>query len=65
MKEEVDGISSRAREVPLGELISSLYQEFLVIYGDEELASLAVAATINELLKERTTEHFNVLSQES
>jgi hypothetical protein len=34
----------------LGELISALYDEFLAVYGDEEIASLATAATINELL---------------
>lgn len=36
----------------LGELISVLYDEFLAAYGDEELASVAVAATINDLLTE-------------
>ncbi len=39
----------------LGDLITTLYDEFLVIYGDEELASVAVAATINDLLTEDTT----------
>lgn len=34
----------------LGDLISVLYDEFLAMYGDEELASVAVAATINDLL---------------
>jgi hypothetical protein len=36
----------------LGDLISVLYEEFLAVYGDEELASVAVAATINDLLTE-------------
>lgn len=34
----------------LGDLITTLYDEFLAVYGDEELASVAVAATINDLL---------------
>lgn len=34
----------------LGDLITTLYDEFLAIYNDEELASVAVAATINDLL---------------
>ena len=34
----------------LGDLISTCYQEFLAMYGDEELASVATAAVINDLL---------------
>ena len=34
----------------LGELISTIYEEFLALYGDEELASVATAAVINDLL---------------
>jgi hypothetical protein len=34
----------------LGELITVLYDEFMALYADEELASVAVAATINDLL---------------
>ncbi|MBM4389573.1 MAG: hypothetical protein FJ090_00515 [Deltaproteobacteria bacterium] len=34
----------------LGELISRFYEEFLSMYGDEELASVATAAVINDLL---------------
>lgn len=37
-------------ETTLGELISTLYDEFLARYGDEELASVAAAAVINDLL---------------
>jgi hypothetical protein len=33
----------------LGELIDTLYAEFLKLYGDEDLASVATAAAINEL----------------
>ena len=34
----------------LGELITVFYEEYLAMYGDEDLASVAAAATINELL---------------
>lgn len=34
----------------LGDLISTIYEEFLAQYGDEELASVATAAVINDLL---------------
>ena len=36
--------------VNLGDLINLFYQEYLALYGDEELASVAAAATINEML---------------
>jgi len=36
----------------LGEVISMLYDEYMEIYNDEELASVATAATINDLLME-------------
>ena len=36
----------------LGELISTLYEQHLATYGDEDLASVATAATINDLLNE-------------
>lgn len=34
----------------VGELIAFFYQEYLALYGDEDLASVATAATINEIL---------------
>lgn len=34
----------------LGDLISTLYAHFLAQYGDEELASVATAAVVNDLL---------------
>lgn len=34
----------------LGDLISTLYAQFLAQYGDEELASVATAAVVNDLL---------------
>jgi hypothetical protein len=39
-----------AMNTNLGELISTIYEQFLVQYGDEELASVATAAVINDLL---------------
>jgi len=36
----------------LGELISVFFAEFLAAYGDEDLAAVATAATINDLLGE-------------
>ncbi len=41
----------------LGELISVVYTEFLVQYGDPELASVATAAVINDLLSASGTRH--------
>jgi hypothetical protein len=41
---------SHAETVSLGDLITLFYEEFLALYGDEDLASVAAAATINELL---------------
>jgi hypothetical protein len=34
----------------LGDLMSVLYEEYLALYGDEDLASVATAATINEMI---------------
>ena len=42
----------RTTTTHLGELIAVLYDEFMAVYHDEELASLATAATINDLLNE-------------
>ena len=39
-----------AMNTNLGELISTINEQFLVQYGDEELASVATAAVINDLL---------------
>ncbi len=38
----------------LGELISNFYEHFLKMYGDEELASVATAAVINDILGHAT-----------
>lgn len=37
-------------QTTLGDLISTVYEEFLALYNDEELASVATAAVINDLL---------------
>ena len=36
----------------IGELIQVFYAQFMELYGDEELASVATAAVINDLLTE-------------
>lgn len=41
---------TRITHMTLGDLISTMYEEFLDLYGDEELASVAAAAVINDLL---------------
>ena len=38
--------------VSLGELIAAIYEEFMELYNDEELASVATAALINDMLSE-------------
>lgn len=45
--------TSTTTEVTLGELISIFYEQFMEMYGDEELASVAVAAIINDLLAQK------------
>ncbi len=37
-------------ELSLGEIIATLYQEYLEFYGDEDIASVATAASVNQLL---------------
>lgn len=41
---------THTQNMTLGELISTIYEEFLAMYGDEELASVAAAAVINDLI---------------
>lgn len=36
--------------VSLGDLVEALYDEYLTVYGDPELAEIAAAATVNDLL---------------
>ncbi len=41
---------SRIHDSSIGELIETFYAQFMELYGDEELASVATAAVINDLL---------------
>ena len=41
---------SEKKEETVGEIIAQLFDEYLEHYEDEHLASLAAAATINDLL---------------
>ena len=41
---------TRTVTLSLGELISTMYEEFLDLYGDEDLAALAVATGVQDLL---------------
>ncbi len=36
----------------LGDLINLFYEEYLALYGDEDIASVAAAATINDILSD-------------
>lgn len=47
---------SSFRPASLGDLISLFYEEYFALYGDEELASVAAAATINEFLNTQRKE---------
>jgi len=38
------------RQTDIGELISLFYAQFLEMYGDEDIASVATAAVINDML---------------
>jgi hypothetical protein len=40
----------RTIDTNLGDLITIFYDEFIELYGDAELASVAAAAVINDLL---------------
>jgi hypothetical protein len=50
IEEGTEDQMSQAETVSLGDLIALFFEEFLALYGDEDLASVAAAATINELL---------------
>jgi hypothetical protein len=34
----------------VGEMIEQIYEHFMELYGDDEIATVATAATINEIL---------------
>ena len=42
--------SAHAARTSLGEMISTFYEEFLAVYHDPDMASVATAAVINDLL---------------
>ena len=44
---------NKRTQVSLAELIALFYDEYFALYGDEELASVAAAATINDILAEQ------------
>ncbi len=48
--EELEDNMTRTQHTTLGDLIALFYEEFLQLYGDEELASVAAAAVINDML---------------
>ena len=41
---------SETTQTTLGDPIALVYNEFMELYGDEELASVATAAVINDML---------------
>jgi hypothetical protein len=43
-------------DTTLGDLISLFYEEFIEVYGDPELAAVATAAVINDMLAETRPE---------
>lgn len=51
----LEAIVTNQTTVSLAELIALFYDEYYAIYGDEELASVAAAATINDILAERAS----------
>ncbi|PIX62129.1 hypothetical protein CO057_01095 [Candidatus Uhrbacteria bacterium CG_4_9_14_0_2_um_filter_41_50] len=52
----MEAFVNRAMEISFGELISIFYEQFLEMYGDEELAAVAAATAINELFQADTIE---------
>ena len=40
-------------QTTIGELVELFYNEYLALYGDEHLARVAAATTINDLLLQR------------
>lgn len=41
---------TRTLHTTIGDLIALFYEQFVELYGDEELASIATAAVIDDLL---------------
>jgi hypothetical protein len=46
----------------LGDLILALYQEYQEVYADDDLAAVAAAATVNELLAEAAEQELDILA---
>ncbi len=44
-------------ETDIGELIRIFFEQFMAVYGDEDIASVATAAVINDLITARATSH--------
>ena len=40
-------------QTDIGELIASFFQQFMDVYEDEQIAAVATAAAINDLLSQR------------
>ena len=53
---------TREVNTDIGELISLFYQEFLTLYNDEELAAIATATVITDLLSCEPTESDKALT---
>ncbi len=45
--------NQRKTTTNIGDLISLFYEEYLSLYGDEDLATVAAAATVNDILAEQ------------
>jgi len=45
-----------ATKLNLGDLINLFYEEYLALYGDEDIASVAAAATINDILSDPSSD---------
>ena len=46
----------KTNAMPLGELMSKLYKEYLEVYQDPDMAAVATAASINKLLLQEEPE---------
>lgn len=45
---------TRSYKMTLGDLISMMHEEFTDLYGDADLASVAVSAVVNDLLAQES-----------
>ena len=48
-------MTTQTIDISLGDLINVLYEEYLELYGDEDIASVAAAATINDMIAEQVS----------